>query len=495
MDLEGTTATNNIFGDSNGADEGFGFSIDNAPPPIKSPDAVFDLAFHPTAPYIAIGQISGSVCIHEFKRTETKYLGTFNVHGAGITGIEFTESGTHLVTVSSDKSINILDCATQQTVINVSGTSKSNPHKHGISSVNICSDVLVSTGDDDGRIVIWDMRSQKPAFKYHEHADYISQMLFFSEVNQLISASGDTCLGVFDLRANGVVDYSEPRKDELSCIAFVPETQDIIAGTANGMLPVWRYNGWRRPYDVYDQHPRDCDCIQTYNDNVVLTGAYDGLIRVLQIHPVKRNLCQLGGNDGLVHKSRDGISKLRISHDRTLVAYCGASERTSFVDIEFLSDDAQLDKLRTKAEQKHMNTMREATEEMNAQQILDKRAEGGEDSSEWSTDSDDDSDDSDDSDGDAEGGGGGGSKKGPSARPKKAKSSAVAEGESGSSDDDDDDKSEASSEEGLGWSKSKRERARLRVDASKWLKEEKKKDINFKYERRRRRVQGFWGDL
>lgn len=483
MDLEGTEATNNIFGDNN-ADEGFGFSIDNAPPPIKSPDAVFDLAFHPTSPFIAIGQISGSVCIHEFKRTETKYLGTFNVHNAGITGIEFTESGTHLVTVSSDKSINILDCNTQQTVINVSGTSKSNPHKHGISSVNICSDVLVSTGDDDGRIVIWDMRSQKPAFKYHEHGDYVSQMLFFSEVNQVISSSGDTCLGVFDLRANSIVDYSEPRKDELTCIAFVPETQDIIAGTANGMLPVWRYNGWRRPYDVYDQHPKDCECIQTYNDNVVLTGAYDGLIRVLQIHPVKRNLCQLGGNDGLTHKSREGISKLRISHDRTLVAYCGASERVSFVDIEFLSDDTQLDKLRTKAEQKHMQTMRTATEEMNAQEILDKRAEDGEDSSEWSTDSDE----SEDSDGDAEEQGGASSGKG-SKKASKTKSSAKAEGES--SDDDGD--SDSSSDENDG--KTTRERQRARIEASKWLKDEKKKDINFKYERRRRRVQGFWGDL
>lgn len=56
-----------------------------------------------------------------------------------------------------------------------------NPHKHGISALNVCDENLVATGDDDGFIAIWDMRLRKPVHTYHEHADYISQLCYFTD--------------------------------------------------------------------------------------------------------------------------------------------------------------------------------------------------------------------------------------------------------------------------------------------------------------------------
>lgn len=166
--------------------------------------------------------------------------------------------------------------------------------------------------------------------KYHEHADSVAQMLFFSEVNQLLSCSGDTCLGVYDMRAGRIIDYSAKRADELTCMAFIPEIDGIICGAPSGSLPLWRYGSWSRPYDVFDNHPKECDTIVTYNDNIVLTGACDGMVRVLQVHPVKRNLCLIGGNN-----RRQGVSRIRISHDRNMIAVCGHDKVVQFLDIAF----------------------------------------------------------------------------------------------------------------------------------------------------------------
>lgn len=427
---------------------------DTVPQDITCQDDVFDLAFHPTAAFLSIGLISGTIDIHEFNGPNSRFiLQVPNVHSGGITGMEFTETGSHLVSVSSDKSINVLDCATQQSVIKVKA-GKSNPHKFGVSSVNICSEVLVATGDDDGLIALWDMREQKPVAKYHEHADTVSQMLFFSEVNQIISCSGDTCLGVYDLRLRKIVDYSVKRNDELTCIAFIPETDGIICGTPSGSLPLWKYGSWSRPFDVFESHPRECDTIMTYNDNIVLTGACDGLVRVLQVHPVKRNLCHIGGNT-----RRQGVSKIRCSHDRKMIAVCGTDKVVQFLDISFLEDDTQLDKLRSRAEQRHLATLREATEEAEAIAVKEKMALAEEDSDWSNTDTDEDSD-------------------------KDEEDTEASENEDEGAEDE-----EAAPQ------KTSRQIKRERVAAAKWLKDEKRKKVNFQYERKRRRVQGFWGDL
>lgn len=442
----------NIDDDVQNAELMFGDGTeDTVPQDIVCANEVFDIAFHPSSPFLAIGLVSGEVDVHEVRGCQTKTIAQLQLHKSGITGMEFTETGSHLVTVSSDKTINVLDCATQKSVIKISG-GKGNPHKFGISSVNICSEVLVATGDDDGLIALWDMREQKAVAKYHEHGDTVAQMLFFSEVNQIVSCSGDTCLGIYDLRARRIVDYSVKRNDELLCIAFIPEIDGILCGTASGSLPLWKYGSWSRPYDIFDNHPKECDCIATYNDNIVLTGACDGVVRVLQVHPVKRMLCHIGGNN-----RRQGISKIRFSHDRNVIAVSGTDKVVQFVDIAFLANDAELDQLRSRAEQRHLATLREATEEAEQIAVREKMALAEEDS-DWS---DTDSDDEDDSDDDSE---------------------------DGVADDDGEEEDDVPK-------KSERQIKRERVAAAKWLKEEKKKLVNFQYERKRRRVQGFWGDL
>ncbi|RNF12895.1 WD domain containing protein [Trypanosoma rangeli] len=542
MDLDTTTgggADDVLFGDG---------SASTVPPSLLTSAPVIDLAMHPLLPLFAAGLVTGEVEVHEYRTTETRrrpitqqyFKGetlqetnpyNLRMHPKGsVSAMEFTEDGNYLVTASSDRTISVLDCVAEQIAIHIDdGTTKrkittltgnrktssksaplakvskknKNPHKFGISALNVCDVNLLATGDDDGLIAIWDMRQRTPAFCYHEHGDYVSQMIYFSDIQELVSSSGDTCLGVFDLRGGKIRDYSEKRKDELSCFAFVNNTGNntstfipsIVCGTPNGGLPVWKFGSWRRPYDILERHPAECESIisfnnpdSTFNHNIILTGACDGLVRVIQMYPVRRNLCQLsardftyshnnsiGGKSSGGHantavrrqRGNEGITRMRLSHDSAILAVCGTDNIIDFVDVRFLSNERELDTLRSQAEKGHLTVLREMEKEREKEEEME--------ATETSTDDDDDNNDC--------------------GRPvkttKKTKRRREDEEDGDNFDDDVDSDEEEEGEE----PKTERQKRRERVAAAKWLKAEKRKKVNFSFEKRRRRVHGFFGDL
>ncbi|GET93569.1 hypothetical protein, conserved [Leishmania tarentolae] len=381
------------------------------------------------------------------------------MHPSGsVSSMEFTDDGTYLVSASGDRTISVMDCVSLRLVIHIpsedvrartagkkklnsmnkkndspvksgkvtkkkaaatgrsSGSGSTvpvNPHKYGISSLNVCDENLIATGDDDGLIAVWDMRERKPAFVYHEHGDYVSQLCYFTDAQELVSSSGDTCLGAYDMRAGKVRDFSVRRKDELNCFAFINSSgisnatfiPSIICGTPHGGLPLWKYGSWARPYDVMDRHPAECEAIisfhgesTSFNHNLILTGACDGLVRVLQMYPVRRNLCQLSARDYsyshssvignqsssggrqqqgnyVVRRARgqEAISRMRVSHDANLLAVSGSDNIIDFVDIAFMNDEAELDQLRGRAEQHHLRTLRELDRELDEEEKRERR--------------------------------------------------------------------------------------------------------------------------
>lgn len=509
----------------------------------------------------------------------------------GVRGLEFTDDGAYLVSCSGDKTISVLDCVTSRLVIHLSSDTVSskttdkkkkindrnkknsngdkviklrsgatakakgkeylvtpNPHQMGISALNICDENLIATGDDDGLIAVWDMRSRQPAFVYHEHGDYVSQLLYFTDANELVSSSGDTCLGVYDVKAGKVREFSEKRNDELSCFTFVNSSAasstfipTIFCGTPSGSLPLWKYGSWRRPYDCMEGHPRECEALVSFNDeyntfnhNIVLTGSCDGIVRVMQMYPLRRQLCSLSARDVQQsagsgfhtthgsHQKRDhmvvrrergheAIRRMRINHENSLLAVSGTDSIIDFVDVRFLQDEKALDELRYKREQRHLKTIREMEAERDAKAALEdqmEEEEGREEpSSEGEADSnfsDSDSDESEEAtsseDEDSEDEDAVPLKRAKGERPtsvpsvvKKAKKSTKKSTKPSKSE-----KVEEGTANGTDWMeeyKLDRQKKRERAAATQWIKEEKKKKVNFKYEKRRRRVGGFFGDL
>lgn len=417
---------------------------ERTPRDLVEPSTVFNVAFHPTAPVLCLGLVDGRVSVHEFKRNETRPINSIQTHKMGVSSMEFTRNGSHLATVSSDRHIKVMDCTSQQNIIDIK--KKASPHKVGLNRLCVCTNTTIAVGDDDGMVSIWDMRSQRVTHKYHEHADQVSGLIYFEGNEHLVTCSGDTTVGCYDVKAGRVLRFSEKRKDELTCMAFLPATNNLICGTDDGMLPIFRYGSWGRPYDIHAKHPRECEAMITYNDNIFFTGAYDGLVRVIQHNPVRRVLCNLGQG----HKTYNTVTSISISHDRNLVASCGNDNVVRFHDIEFLGNDEELDKLRGRAERRHLQTIRKAVKEDKFSTSDDS---DDEDSSGWSTDSSKRSAGSD-------------AGKAPTTRPFQI------------------------TDEPLD-----RATKRDRMAASRWLKTAQKETINFTADTKKKRVKSFWSGL
>ncbi len=155
-------------------------------------------------------------------------------HKRGVRCVEYSESGDELYSAGSDGTLRAVDSETGSCVWAVEDA-----HPDAINAM-ISRACHVVTGDDQGRIKQWDIRSPpriSVVNEWKEQSDYISDLHVAPDRRYLLSTSGDTTLAVFDLRSKKRVRISDPQEDELLCVKV------IKAGRK-----VWSWNGFFLTY-------------------------------------------------------------------------------------------------------------------------------------------------------------------------------------------------------------------------------------------------------
>lgn len=88
-------------------------------------------------------------------------------------------------------------------------------------------DNLVASGDDDGIIKIWDLRSQEVVFDVEDQAGATcSGIRFDASKHYMLSTNNGGTLGVYDLRVPNhskekLYALSDEMEEELSCLEIV----------------------------------------------------------------------------------------------------------------------------------------------------------------------------------------------------------------------------------------------------------------------------------
>ncbi|KAJ1580490.1 hypothetical protein NDA12_000354 [Ustilago hordei] len=105
---------------------------------------------------------------------------------------------------------------------------------------------------------------------------------------RLMVTSGDGSLSSIDLRSSGPTSFelSQDQEDELLSITCIRSSSKLVVGTQLGILSLW--NPSRGLLDHVDRvpgHPASVDTLVTLDNETVLTGSSDGLVRVVQILP------------------------------------------------------------------------------------------------------------------------------------------------------------------------------------------------------------------
>eukprot|EP00049_Salpingoeca_infusionum_P002255 m.55215 g.55215 ORF g.55215 m.55215 type:complete len:376 (+) comp11471_c1_seq1:251-1378(+) len=292
------------------------------PPDIVFEDEVFDVALHPTESVIASGLITGELFIHTYTAEEVAVRGVVHEHEGAVRALAFSDDGSYLFSASSDCSLMCTNPATGEVVYR-----HTNAHKHGINALLVIEGTgLVATGDDEGVIKIWNLQDQTCFAEYHAHEDYIADMVAIPHKKMIFAAGGDGRLSVYNW-AKKKHKVSDQLEDELLSIAIMKGTQKVAAGTQSGAIVLYSWGKWGDYTDRLLGHPQSVDAMVKVDENTLVTGSSDGILRVTTILPNK-----IKGVLGEHHAYP--VERIHASKHDPLLASCSHDKRVKFWAIE-----------------------------------------------------------------------------------------------------------------------------------------------------------------
>jgi WD40 repeat protein len=315
-----------------------------------------DVAFHPTEPYLACGSMGGEdapLLLYKYHndddadqddqspimkvscREETSSTSTNHIRA-----VEFAYGGAVVCGASATKNIHVIDLESEKIV----QTIDTDDEFGAIHRMRCVDDVfpshqyMVCTGDDAGSVALWDVRTgnasandsnASPACRVHSHTDYVSDILSYPQKNAILSVSGDGTLCMMDVRMNALTKpvlkvrhrSEDDADDELLSVCVLRQGSKVVCGTTSGVLNIYSWGYWNDCSDRFPGHPDSVTSIVAIDDETILTGSSDGIIRVLSIQPNKL-LGVLGEHSDFdierIVLNADKSRLASISHDHTL---------------------------------------------------------------------------------------------------------------------------------------------------------------------------------
>ncbi|CAM9783246.1 unnamed protein product [Ectocarpus sp. 12 AP-2014] len=282
---------------------------------VKLPEQALELAFHPHRDVLASGLVNGSVCLHTYSPEGHQLALELSHHQASCRSVLFSEDGAALYTASKDRSIAQAGETGQVT------WRQEMAHDWPVNALHNVSEGILASGDDQGVIKLWDTRAKNEVAKFDVNEDFISAFATNEESDKLLATSGDATLAVFDLRQKRLEGRVTNQEDELLSIQIVKNGSRVVCGTQNGVLVSWPWGTWGDRSSRFRGHPHSVDTLLTLDEDTVLTGSSDGIIRVVSIQPDKF-LGLLGDHEDFpvesIQFSRDKMWIGSVSHDNNI---------------------------------------------------------------------------------------------------------------------------------------------------------------------------------
>ncbi|CAI5700627.1 unnamed protein product [Peronospora effusa] len=299
---------------------------DHTPDEIYCDRQVFDIDFHPLTNIVAVGCIDGIVQIYKYsEETNSKVLELKN-HQEAVRALLFAPDGQTLYTASADKSIRSFDTLGNPTWAEIRA------HDHPVNRLHELSANVFASGDDLGCIKIWDTRQHRCLAEFKEHTDYISGFATNPAQDHLLATSGDGRLTAYDLRKNVLAGKSDELDDELLSVAVIKNGRKIVCGSQNGVLVIFSWDTWGDMSDRFPGHPDSVDALLKVDEDTVLTGSSDGIVRVVQLHPNKLL--------GLIGDHEDfPVENLKFSYDKKIIGSVSHTNKVHFWDVGYLFEE------------------------------------------------------------------------------------------------------------------------------------------------------------
>ncbi len=294
--------------------------------------AIFDLDFHPSRNFFAVGLVDGRVELHAppagAKAPSSLFSG--QPHRDAVRSLRFTGDGTALVCGSADAAVSVLDGGGRVV------WARADAHGAPVNVVAPLDGGLLASGDEGGVLRLWDTRAPPAVaapITFDKHADVLTALLFDASRGALLAASGDGTLGVFDVRRSKMLARTpEGSEEELLSLALLKGGTAVVAGTQDGVLLTWDWGQWAAAPERFTGHPESIESLARVDEDTVVTASSDGLLRLVTVRPNK--LVGVLGEHG-----DDPVERLAWSHDKRLLGSVGHDDCVRLWDTAYLFED------------------------------------------------------------------------------------------------------------------------------------------------------------
>lgn len=155
---------------------------------------------------------------------------------------------------------------------------------------------IISAGDDDGGIFLWDARTpEEPVFSAYNCDQYISDIDGKYENRKLVvCTSGEGTLTAYDMRAKKMIEpQSELFEAGFQCVKLVDLNKKVVIGGEDGSIYVFNQNEWAHTSGKFDlgndsRNRGKCsiDGLDMLSDeSTFLVACSDGRMRTLTLWP------------------------------------------------------------------------------------------------------------------------------------------------------------------------------------------------------------------
>eukprot|EP01117_Protostelium_nocturnum_P015807 TRINITY_DN6159_c0_g1_i1.p1 TRINITY_DN6159_c0_g1~~TRINITY_DN6159_c0_g1_i1.p1 ORF type:complete len:406 (-),score=143.81 TRINITY_DN6159_c0_g1_i1:79-1296(-) len=299
----------------------------NVPPRIVLSETPFDVTFHPSQEYLASCLINGEIQIWKYAVEGNNLVHTYNFHSDACRSIAFSGNGQFLFSASSDKSLRAIDLNSTKLCF-----TQSDAHEAALTRVITHGDNVLISGDDDGYVKVWDLRQKKAVFEFHDHEDFVADITTDLNRNTAISVGGDGYLAVYNMRKGKLEARSDNIEEEIMSVKIVKDGKKVVTGTGGGQINVWKWGYWGDFEDRLLGHPQSVDCMNIVDQDTILTGSSDGIIRIIQINP--NQMLGVVGEHGPLP-----LERMAMTSDNKFLVTASHDMNLKFWDIQYLYED------------------------------------------------------------------------------------------------------------------------------------------------------------
>ncbi|KAJ0411197.1 hypothetical protein ATCC90586_008913 [Pythium insidiosum] len=187
---------------------------------------------------------------------------------------------------------------------------------------------IVAVGNITGVVQVYKYSEERNSklLELNHHQDSCRALLFSPD------GQCDGRLSAYDLRKNVLAGKSDELDDELLSVSVIKNGRKVVCGSQDGVLVIFSWGTWGDMSDRFPGHPESVESILKIDEDTVLTGSSDGIVRVVQVHPNKLL--------GLIGDHEDfPIEILKLSHDQRLIGSVSHTNKVHFWDVGYLFND------------------------------------------------------------------------------------------------------------------------------------------------------------